>query len=339
MIVLDGSMGEGGGQVLRTALALSLVTGEPFVIERIRANRATPGLKRQHLTAVLAAAQVGGARVEGAELGSQRIAFRPDRVRPGDYQFAVGTAGSATLVLQTLLPPLLVANAPSSLQLSGGTHNPLAPPFEFVQRSFGRALGAMGASFEVHLTRHGFAPAGGGQILASVAPAPLRPLDLRHHEPAGVPRARVLLANLSDRIGERELRVVRRRLDLRSDQCRIETVPSHGPGNMLLLEFPGAIVDEIVGVPGERRVSAEQVAERACEQAEAFLAANVPVGEHLADQLLIPMALAGGGVFRTLTPSLHTTTNMQVVERFLPARFHVHADDGGRACTIEVRGG
>lgn len=336
MITLDGSMGEGGGQVLRTALALSLVTGEPFVIERIRANRTPPGLKRQHLTAVLAAAEIGSARVEGAELGSQRLAFRPGSVRAGAYRFAVGTAGSATLVLQTLLPPLLAAGAPSSLEVSGGTHNPLAPPFEFLQRSFARALAAMGAPVELHLVRHGFAPAGGGTILAEVGAASLRPLELLHREPAGLPRARVLLANLPPSIGERELRVVQRRLDLRSDQCRIETVPSHGPGNMVFVEFPGAVVDEIVGVPGERRVTSEQVAERACELAETFVAADVPVGEFLADQLLIPMAMARGGTFRTLPPSSHTTTNMQVIERFLPVRFEVRTDDGGRAVTIEV---
>lgn len=336
MIVLDGSLGEGGGQVLRTALSLSLVTGQPFSIERIRANRDKPGLKRQHLTAVLAAAEIGDARVEGAELGSQRLAFRPGRVRAGDYAFAVGTAGSTTLVLQTLLPALLVAGAPSSLRLGGGTHNPLAPPFEFVVRSFGRALEAMGASLDLQLVRHGFAPAGGGTIIANIGAARFRPIEILQREPAGLPRARVLLSNLPPSIGERELRVARRRLDLREEQVRIDIVDSHGPGNMLLLEFPGTFVDEIIGVPGERGISAEKVAERACEQAAAFLATNAPVGEHLADQLLLPMALAGGGRFRTLPPSPHTTTNAAVIERFLPIRFDVRADDGGNTVVIEA---
>ena len=336
MITLDGSMGEGGGQVLRTALSLSLVTGEPFVIDRIRAGRENPGLKRQHLTAVLAAAEIGGARIEGAELGSQRLAFGPGRVRAGDYSFAIGTAGSTTLVLQTLLPALLTASAPSSLRLSGGTHNPLAPPFEFVVRSFGRALSAMGGSLDLQLVRHGFAPAGGGSITANVTPAQWRPLELLQRESAGPTAARVLLSKLSPSIGDRELRIAQKRLGLQPEQLHTENVDSHGPGNMLLLEFPGTVVDEIIGVPGERNTSAEQVAERACEQALVFLAANVPVGEHLADQLLIPMALAGGGVFRTLPPSQHTLTNAQVIERFLPVRFDLRAD-GATACVVEVR--
>lgn len=336
MITLDGSMGEGGGQVLRTALSLSLVTGEPFVIDRIRAGRENPGLKRQHLTAVLAAAEIGGARIEGAELGSQRLAFGPGRVRAGDYSFAIGTAGSTTLVLQTLLPALLTASAPSSLRLSGGTHNPLAPPFEFVVRSFGRALSAMGGSLDLQLVRHGFAPAGGGSITANVTPAQWRPLELLQRESAGPTAARVLLSKLSPSIGDRELRIAQKRLGLQPEQLHTEKVDSHGPGNMLLLEFPGTVVDEIIGVPGERNTSAEQVAERACEQALVFLAANVPVGEHLADQLLIPMALAGGGVFRTLPPSQHTLTNAQVIERFLPVRFDLRAD-GATACVVEVR--
>ena len=336
MITLDGSLGEGGGQVLRTALSLSLVTGEPFVIDKIRAGREKPGLKRQHLTAVLAAAEIAAARVEGAELGSSRLSFRPGRLRAGDYSFAMATAGSTTLVLQTLLPALLTADAPSSLRIGGGTHNPLAPPFEFVVRSFGRALAAMGASIDLQIERYGFAPAGGGMLTANIRPAQLQPLALMQRQPSGLPGARALLSKLSPSIAERELRVVRKRLDFHPDRLRIHTVDAHGPGNMLLLEFPGAVADDVIAVPGERGVTAEQVAYRACEQALAFLAADVPVGEHLADQLLIPMALARGGEFRTVPPSEHTKTNALVIERFLPVRFDVRAD-GANAHVVAVR--
>jgi len=329
MITLDGSIGEGGGQVLRTALALSLVTAQPFAIERIRALRSKPGLARQHLTCVEAAAAVGKARVEGAELGSQRLVFKPVAVHAGDYRFAIGTAGSTTLVLQTVLPALLRAGAPSKVMLGGGTHNPLAPPFEFLQLAFAPALRAMGASFVLELVRYGFAPVGGGAISAVIGPSQLRPVQLLERKPAGLPRARALLAQLSPHIGERELAIVRRRLDLHPEQLRVETVASHGPGNMLLLEFPGEPCSEVIGVPGERGISAEQVAETACAQATAFLAANVPVGEHLADQLLPLMAIAGGGAFRTLEPSLHTRTNAQVIERFLPVRFRITEDAPG----------
>ena len=335
MITLDGSMGEGGGQVLRTSLALSMVTGQPFVIERIRAGRAKPGLARQHLTAVLAAAEICGAKIEGAELGSQRLAFRPGPVRGGDYTFAIGTAGSTTLVLQTILPALLGADAPSTVTLSGGTHNPLAPPFDFLQLAFLPVLRAMGASIELWLTRHGFAPAGGGSLTATIQPARLSPVQLLDREPTGLPRARALLAQLAPNIAERELHVVRRRLDFRAEQVRIETIASHGPGNMLLIEFPATPCTEVIAVPGERGVSAENVAEKACALARAFLDANVPVGEHLADQLLLPLALAGGGAFRTVEPSLHTRTNTQVIERFLPVEFAI-AEAAGPAWRIDV---
>jgi RNA 3'-terminal phosphate cyclase (ATP) len=329
MITIDGSMGEGGGQVLRTALALSLVTAQPFVIERIRARRAKPGLARQHLTCVEAAAAVGRARVEGAELGSQRLVFKPVSVHAGDYRFSIGTAGSTTLVLQTVLPALLRAGAASEVMLGGGTHNPLAPPFEFLQLAFAPALRAMGASLDLELVRYGFAPAGGGAIAATIRPSRLEPVTLLERKATGLPRARVLLAQLSPHIGERELAIVRRRLGLHPEQMRVETVASHGPGNMLLLEFPGAPCSEVIGVPGERDISAEQVAENATDQALAFLAANVPVGEHLADQLLPLMAIARGGAFRTLEPSLLARTNAQVIERFLPVRITFTADAPG----------
>ncbi len=335
MITIDGSLGEGGGQVQRTALSLSLVTGEPFTIEKIRAGRAKPGLARQHLTCVEAAAAVGGASVEGAAIGSQRLVFRPGGVRAGDYGFAIGTAGSTTLVLQTVLPALLVADAPSTVSLTGGTHNPLAPPFEFLQAVFAPALRAMGATVDLQLLRHGFAPTGGGSITATIGPSRLVPRAWLRRDPAGLRRARAIVANLPPSVAERELAIVRRRLDLHPEQMRIETVPSNGPGNVLVIELPGVPFGEVIAVPGERGVAAEQVAERACAQAIAFLATDAPVGEHLADQLLLPLAIGGGGSFRTLPPSRHTTTNAQVIERFLPVRFGFR-DDEGRTTVVEV---
>jgi len=328
MITLDGSMGEGGGQVLRTALALSLVTGQPFVIDRIRAGREKPGLKRQHLTAVQAATEVGDAKVEGAELGSSRLAFQPGRVRGGSFQFAIGTAGSTTLVLQTVLPALLVADAPSTIVLSGGTHNPLAPPFDFLSLAFVPVLRAMGASIDLRLVRHGFAPAGGGALAATIGPARLTPVQLLHRGASRLPRARALIAQIPRSVAERELNIVQRRLGLHPEELHVEQVDSHGPGNMLLLELPNELTTEVIGVPGERGTSAEQVAERACAQARTFLATDAPVGEHLADQLLIPMAMAGGGAFRTVAPSPHTRTNAEVIERFLPVHFDVREAAG-----------
>jgi RNA 3'-terminal phosphate cyclase (ATP) len=337
MVRIDGSKGEGGGQVLRTSLALSLVTGTPFQMVNIRAGRSKPGLLRQHLTAVKAATAVGHAEVTGAELHSKELTFRPRGVTPGDYQFAVGTAGSATLVLQTVLPALLAAPAPSSLLLEGGTHNPLAPCADFVLHTFAPALRTMGASLDLQLLRHGFAPAGGGAIAANIGPSRLAPTTWLRRTPAGLPRARALVAQLPTSIGERELAIVQRRLGsvFHREQMAVESVDSYGPGNILLLEFPLEGWTEVIGVPGERGVSAEHVANTACGLARTFLAVEAPVGEHLADQLLLPLALAGGGALRTLPPSLHTRTNAQVIERFLPVRF-TFRDEPDRSCVIEV---
>src|SRR2546428_9297761 len=160
MITIDGSFGEGGGQILRTALSLSLATGTPFRIENIRAGRKKAGLLRQHLTAVLAAAEIGAAEIEGATLGSTMLTFTPKSVRAGEYRFAVGTAGSGTLVFQTILPALLRASAATRVTIEGGTHNSAAPPFDFLDRTFLPLIRKMGATVSLKLERYGFYPAG-----------------------------------------------------------------------------------------------------------------------------------------------------------------------------------
>src|SRR5690349_22119957 len=153
MLTIDGALGEGGGQVLRTSLALSAVTGKAFRIEHIRGKRSKPGLLRQHLTAVKAIAEICGARVHGAELGSRELSFEPGRVQHGEHRFAVGTAGSATLVFQTVLPALFTAQGRSRIAFEGGTHNPAAPPFEFIAQTFLPLLHRMGATVSVELAR------------------------------------------------------------------------------------------------------------------------------------------------------------------------------------------
>jgi RNA 3'-terminal phosphate cyclase (ATP) len=213
VLTIDGSLGEGGGQILRTALALSLVTGTPIRIEKIRAGRPKPGLLRQHLTAVHAATAVGGAEVEGATIGSTSLTFRPGPVRPGKYRFAIGTAGSTGLVAQTVLPALLTAGAPSTLALEGGTHNVAAPPFDFLERAFLPLITRTGAKVEATLDRWGSYPAGGGQCSFRVAPAArLALLMLLDRGAVRRRRARALVSGLPRQIADRELAVVRDRL-------------------------------------------------------------------------------------------------------------------------------
>jgi RNA 3'-terminal phosphate cyclase (ATP) len=320
MITIDGSEGEGGGQILRTSLALSLVTGQPFRMERIRAKRQKPGLLRQHLTAVEAAKTVGCAEVAGAEMNSQTLEFQPGPVTPGNYRFAVGTAGSATLVMQTVLPALLLASDKSTLTLEGGTHNPLAPPFDFLARSFMPMIHRMGPAVELELRRPGFYPAGGGRFHARIEPSKrLSPLALNERGTIQSRRAKVWLSKLAPEIADRELAVVREELRWTAAECSVETVPHpKGPGNAVVLEIQAEHVTAIFTGFGERGRPAEEVAHEAIDAAKAWLQAEVPVDEYLADQLLLPMALAGSGSFRTTKPSLHTVTNAAIIQRFLP---------------------
>lgn len=338
MITLDGSMGEGGGQVLRTSLSLAMVTGEGFVIERIRAGREKPGLKRQHLAAVQAAAQLSGATVEGAELGSLRLAFRPGPVTPGNYRFAISTAGSAMLVLQTVLPALWQANAPSTIELVGGTHNPLAPSFCFLDHAFAPTVRSMGAPLTMQMRMAGFYPAGGGQVRAEVAPASWRALERLQLDTPPIVHARILTSQIPSHVAPRERTVLCQRLGIAADSVRVFEHCSPGPGNAVVVVLAQQGGGEVVTSLGERGVPAEDVAHRAADAAEELLAAGIPVGPHLADQLLLPMALAGGGAFRTVEPTLHTRTNAEVVARFLPVRFDLREDhDGDRpSWVIEV---
>ncbi len=253
-------------------------------------------------------------------MNSQRLEFRPGPVTLGNYRFVVGTAGSATLVLQTVLPSLLTASGRSTLTLEGGTHNPLAPPFDFLSRSFMPLIHRMGPTVELELRRPGFFPAGGGRFHARIEPVKrLSKIALTDRGAILRRRARVWLSKLPAEIAERELTVVRDELRWRKDECEVEVVPHpKGPGNALVLEIECEHVTAVFTGFGERGRPAEEVVREAVDAAKVWLNANVPVDEYLADQLLLPMALAGGGSFRTTKPSLHATTNVAIIQRFLP---------------------
>lgn len=327
MLIIDGAAGEGGGQILRTALALAMCVGEPVRMVNIRARRARPGLRRQHLTAVQAAVALSRGQVAGAEIGSQEILFTPGPVAPGEYRFAIGTAGSTTLVFQTLLPVLLTAAAPSRLILEGGTHNPLAPPFEFLQQAFLPLINRLGPRVEVRLERCGFYPAGGGRWLADIQPCErLQPLQLADRGAVLARKAIAICADLPEHIPRRELQTVAERLSWSDEELEARILsPGSGPGNCLHLVIQSQYVTEVFTGFGERGVRAETVAERTVQRLQRYLAADVPVAEHLADQLLLPMALAGGGEFVTLPPSPHALTNMAVIRQFLAVNFTVEA--------------
>ncbi len=327
MIEIDGSMGEGGGQVLRTSLALSMVTGQPVTLTRIRAGRGKPGLLRQHLTGVRAAAEVSSARVEGAELGSGRVVFVPGAPRAGDYRFAIGSAGSTSLVLQTVLPALLVADGPSTVTVEGGTHNSASPPFPFLQRTFSPHVG-----LEPVLHRWGFYPAGGGVLEGRITPD-RSPVRLLERGPLTAVHAHVAISGLAHRIGHGTLGALKHALGLEREQLHFHQVPEPiGPGFVAWIEAEFARGVEVFTAFGEKRRN-EDLAEVALAAFTAWKALDVPVSEHLADQLLIPLALFGGAI-RTGPLSLHARTNVAVIDRFLPGRLRV---DG--TSVVEVRGG
>ncbi|NNC05619.1 RNA 3'-terminal phosphate cyclase [Corallococcus exiguus] len=321
MVRIDGSQGEGGGQVLRTALALSLVTGTPFEMVNVRAGRAKPGLLRQHLTALKAAEAVGAAEVTGAELGSKQLSFHPRALSAGNYHFAVGTAGSATLVLQTVLPALLHAEGASTLMLEGGTHNPAAPPFEFLEKAYLPLLRRMGPRVDVTLERPGYYPAGGGRFRVDIHPAKLQPLQLLERGRVLRTEAVAQVAAIPFDVAKRELDTVAAALKLRPDQQRPEELKrAYGPGNVLRVEVESEHVTEVFTGFGERGKRAEIVAEEVAAKVKRYLDAGVPVGEHLCDQLLLLCALAKGGNFRTVALDSHSLTQRETMAWFLDVK-------------------
>ncbi|WP_394777521.1 RNA 3'-terminal phosphate cyclase [Undibacterium sp.] len=339
MIELDGSTGEGGGQILRSALTLSMITGQTFRISNIRANRPRPGLMRQHLVAVQAAAQICDAEIGDASVGMQSLEFVPKKIKGGNYQFAIGSAGSCTLVLQTVLPALLFADKESTIRISGGTHNSMAPPVHFLQRAYGRILEQMGASINIQLKRFGFYPAGGGEVLTEVQPCPqLRPISLMTRGDRQSSYAESFIAGVAANVAKRELDCVGASMGWDESQLLIRGLPAEqGPGNALLLTLEYQHVTEVFCAFGEKMLRAEAVAKNAVQQVRDYMASGAAVGEHLADQLMLPMALAGGGKFTTSHVSAHAKTNADVIRKFLPVDISFEESDNCHTCTISGR--
>ena len=323
---IDGSRGEGGGQILRTSLALAILSGRKLRMKRIRAGRKRPGLQHQHLACVRAAAQLCGATVSAAEIGSQDLVFAPGTEWPSELRIDIGTAGSTTLVLQTILLPALRAPHPVRAVITGGTHNPLCPPFDFLDRVFLPHLRAMGADVTLTLEKIGVMPDGGGRVVMETKPSKLRPIEILEAGRVVARRAMAIVASLPRHIAERELACAQERLD--QPRCDVIELPDAGPHNLFMCEVElesGA--RELCTSHGRKGYPAEDVADDALDELEDFLEAGVPVGENLADQLLLPMAVAGGGRFRTLAPlSLHATTNIETIGAFLDVPIRLDGD-------------
>ena len=324
-IDIDGSLGEGGGQVLRTSLALSLVTGKKFRIYNIRAGRQKPGLMRQHLTAIEAAGRVGNATFSGGQIGSSEVTFIPGIVVPGNYKFSISTAGSVTLVLQTILPALMIAKRESFLTFQGGTHNPFAPPWDFIAKAFLPLINKMGPSITTELINPGFYPAGGGRFTVNIKPSPLSVINIIERGNILTNQARALISKLSSGIAHRELNTLRESLMWEKDNLHVEEVrDALGPGNVVITELVSENITEVFTGFGERGITAEAVAKTVVNEINAYLSTPAPVGVHLADQLMIPFAIAGGGCFLTSVLTEHSKTNADVIKKFLEININVY---------------
>jgi RNA 3'-terminal phosphate cyclase (ATP) len=337
MIRIDGSTGEGGGQMLRSALSLSLVTGKAFRMENIRAKREKPGLLRQHLTAVLAACEIASAQAEGATLGSKILTFTPGSVQSGSYRFAVGTAGSGTLVFQTILPALMTARGRSEIIIEGGTHNMQAPPLDFLQKAFLPVINRLGPKVEICFEKYGFYPAGGGRFTATIEPCDrLSTIQLVERGEIERRGAVAIVANLPRNIAQRETDTIVKLLnwDAQSTQI-VETRNSVGPGNIVLIELTSSNVTEVFCGFGRIGASAESVASEAADAVRSYLVSGAVAGEHLTDQLLLPFALAGGGAFTAEKLNLHSRTNMEIIRCFLPVDFLTTQE--GNLVKLEVK--
>jgi len=332
MIQIDGSFGEGGGQVLRTALTLSLITDQPFEIFNIRARRKNPGLQPQHLKCVEAALLISNGQAKGDHKGSTHLIFQPGSVLPGDYRIDIGTAGSTSLVLHTIYLPLALKANSSSITITGGTHNQWSPCFHFLSRHWLRYLRQMGFDMKLKMDRAGFYPKGDGKIRVEIAPAvDLKPLKLLKRGELKKIDGISAIANLDFNIAERQRGQSLQRLERLGyqPQIAIEKMSSRYKGTMMLLqaEFEaGNGCFTALGAIGKR---AEKVADEAVDDLVEYLNAEGCIDKYLADQLILPLSIVKGeSTFSTSKVTNHLVTNLEVVKQFLDIEMSVDGEVG-----------
>lgn len=333
VIDIDGSQGEGGGQMLRTSLALALVTGRAFHLRNVRAGRPKPGLKPQHLMCVRAAAAIGQATVRGASPGSTDLVFEPGEVVGGKYNFPIGTAGATSLVLHTLYVPLCLRSAvPSELVITGGTHVTHSPSFHFLNRTWRAYMELLGLHIGLTMRRPGFYPRGGGVLEAHVQPAAsVRGLHIEDgpaiHQVTGFSA----VAGLPPDIARRQARRAAFRLKQAGlDTDIVEESWQGGPGTVVGLELPTRPVATLYSGLGERGKPAERVADEAVEQVLAHLQAPPgAIDAHSADQIVLPLALAAGSSsFPVALVTQHLLTNLDVIRKFVDRVMMVEGEEG-----------
>jgi RNA 3'-terminal phosphate cyclase (ATP) len=341
MLVIDGGLGEGGGQILRTCLALSLLTGKEFTLMDIRQGRKKPGLRAQHLNAVRLAEKIGNARVEGGEFGSTRLVFSPRPVETGKFACDIGTAGSTSLILQTVYLPLSFGEGPSKLSISGGTHVPFAPTFDYLKLHWMAYMKRIGFPLMLNLEQAGFYPEGGGQIQVIVNPIKelsgftiLRRGSLK--QISGISA----VANLDRRIAVRQRDQIMQLLGKKYplNDIRIRNLPSHHKGTTICLvcQFEHSqCCYTSLGEPGK---PAEIVAQEVCDKIESFLSTQAVMDEHLSDQLLLPLSIAGvDSHFTTVKITDHLRTNADVIKLFVDRKIDIVGTTGSEGLVSIIK--
>lgn len=326
---IDGSLGEGGGQVLRTGLTLAMLYGHRLTFRNIRGNRPKPGLMRQHLACVEAAKAISGARVSGAEAGSSSLDFAPGPIRHGEYHFDIGSAGSTTLVFQTILLPLLTADGPSRVRFTGGTHNPWAPSLTFLTSAFLPLVRAMGAQVDIETDRWGYLPAGGGHWSATITPGALNPIRIMERGKLRHSGVTAYLSNIRKDVGEREIDSYRNASSRLADtRYELQFPESVCPGNLLSHELAFDNVQVCFAELGRHRLPAEMVARNLARQVNRYLDQQAVLCDHLTDQIMLPMVAAGGGAFTCGELSSHARTNRALIEQLTGHRIAREASTG-----------
>ncbi len=336
-LYIDASVGEPSGLIVRAAMVLSATQQRAIKITKIRTQQAKPGLRHQHLCVVRALAQICGGELTGAKLNSTDLHFVPGPVTPGAYCFVVDKPGSASLVLQSILLPLVLAKGDSQVALEGGTHNAGAPCYDFIERGLIPVLRSMGAHIELSLERPGFVAGGEGRILLNVkGGSPLLGLDLIEAGELMFRRATALVCNLPGTIAIRELHAARDLLEWKNEECLPRVFGDcEEQGNVLILEMQFAKLCELISVVGERHLSAEEVGLRAGEAMRNYLAHGAPVGAALAEQLIMAFALAGQGQFRTGPLSPAAQASVELCRAFLPTTIELVETGGSTLLRFE----
>ncbi|MBX2861921.1 MAG: RNA 3'-terminal phosphate cyclase [Leptolyngbyaceae cyanobacterium MAG.088] len=336
LIVIDGA--DGGGQILRSALTLSMITQQPFQITNIRGKRSNPGLGRQHLTCITAAANVCNGKAKGADLKSRELIFYPGQLQPGEHHIDIGTAGSTVLVAQTLLPVLWSAGEPSTLHITGGTHNRNAPTADYFETVYLPAIQQLGIQVTVELVRHGFEPKGGGEIRVQTS-GQWKPQPTNFLERGTLESQKILVSlhGLDESIVQREIQAAVQVLGWDMSMGQIVAVKkARGAGNVVAIDVRfSKISEQTIGI-GVRGVLAETVARDAATAMVQYLNSDAVVGKRLADQLQLPLALIGTGQMRMLPASNHFKTNARVIEAFTGKRFASEEQDNNTVLATVV---